>query len=457
MGLSRGRLQAVTDPHLRDLLAETMDAVESLQSFVGYAQLEREAVSRENPLTHGPGKAKAAPSTTRILPPRAGTWTVSGVDGHFNIDIVPAQQYLHASTFQPRTVQQFRRQFRRPGLSSAANDLSFETRPDRAFPGGFVRPIYHQLQASVDLNWDANSGVLTYGPDQKTHYVITGHPNESRYWRFRSKYANSDYNDWTYWIDPTLCGVVQVYSGLARTAAIARVYSSNTPTAQPLTQNGTSTRINVASTTWKEGSLVITYNSGFVDPGSYGTFFVYVDDPTRAGGTVTYVADTSNPDVTASDGRIYFGKIVTSSGGGGTGSGGGSGPCTVRGTMITMADGSEKPVEQLRRGDKLMAIDGGAEELLRVELEPDMPCFEVTTENGYLVRCSAQHTLQYAGGGFDHASIFSAGDMVNTRHGPSRVARKLFLGHATVYKLHLARTHTYWAGGIGSHNVQKLP
>lgn len=451
MGLSRGRIQSIADPNMRQILADLADAVEHTQSFVGFAQLGREQVDKPSALVSG----KRAPSTTTIRPPERGTWTVSGVDGHFIIDIVPAQSYAQASTFQPKTVGQLRRAFQRPHMIDADAELNFEARAERAFPRGFQRPVLHQVQGSLDLDWDANSSLLNYGPDQKTHYVITGHPNENRYWRFRSKYGNSDWNDWTYWIDPALCGVVTVWSGLARTQAIARVYAANTPTGQPLTQNGAGTRINVAATVWKEGSLVINYNSGFVDPGSYGTFYVYADDPTRAGGTVTFHADSSNPDVTASDGRIYFGKITTSNAGGGTGGGGGGGACTVKGTHITMADGTEKAVEELRRGDRVMGADGEAEDVLRIELAPDMPCFEITTENGCVLCCSATHTLQYAGGGFDHARLFGVGDMVNTHFGPYRIARKRFIGHFTVYKLHLSRSHTYWAAGIASHNVLK--
>lgn len=93
----------------------------------------------------------------------------------------------------------------------------------------------------------------------------------------------------------------------------------------PLTQAGATTTINVASFTVQYGDGQVSYNSGSVNPGSYGTWFVYCDDPTFAGGTVTYQSSSSSSILTATNGRLYLGKITTSSGGGGGGIGGGGG------------------------------------------------------------------------------------------------------------------------------------
>lgn len=96
-------------------------------------------------------------------------------------------------------------------------------------------------------------------------------------------------------------------------------------TSNILTQSGTSTTINIAAATAQFGFGQVSYNSGSVNPGSYGTFFIYADDPTGAGGAVTFQFTNNYYDANAGEGRIYFGAITTSSGGGGVGGGGGGG------------------------------------------------------------------------------------------------------------------------------------
>ena len=93
--------------------------------------------------------------------------------------------------------------------------------------------------------------------------------------------------------------------------------------ANPLSQVGVTTVIAVAGSIRQFGDGQVTYNSGSVDPGLMGTYQVYADDATFAGGAMTYAATTSNSTLTASNARRYFGQITTTGGGGGTGSGGG--------------------------------------------------------------------------------------------------------------------------------------
>lgn len=90
-----------------------------------------------------------------------------------------------------------------------------------------------------------------------------------------------------------------------------------------LTQSGTSTAIDVASGQLQFGSGLVSYGSGSVDPGAYGTYYIYCLDPTYSGGAVTYFATTNFSEVTATDGTLYLGAITTVSAGGGSGGGGG--------------------------------------------------------------------------------------------------------------------------------------
>ncbi|HLJ87766.1 MAG TPA: hypothetical protein VKZ53_13150 [Candidatus Angelobacter sp.] len=104
------------------------------------------------------------------------------------------------------------------------------------------------------------------------------------------------------------------------------VNSNGAPTGpNPLTQVGTSTAIAVASNAIQFGAGVVAYNSGSLNPGSYGTFAVYAIDPTYAGGSQPFFATPSNQVLSSNDGIVPMGVITTVSSGGGAGTGGGTG------------------------------------------------------------------------------------------------------------------------------------
>lgn len=106
--------------------------------------------------------------------------------------------------------------------------------------------------------------------------------------------------------------------------------------ANPLSQSGTTTTINVAAFSIKFGDGTVSYNSGSVNPGAYGTYYVYTRDPTFSGGAVTYFATQTLSDLSAFNDVIYLGKIATAGGGGGagTGGGGGGGSCFSGNTSV---------------------------------------------------------------------------------------------------------------------------
>jgi hypothetical protein len=95
-----------------------------------------------------------------------------------------------------------------------------------------------------------------------------------------------------------------------------------------VTQSGATKTINVASSTMQFGDGQVSYNSGSVTPATFGTWFIYADDPGFNGGAVTYVASANESDVYAGNGRIFFGSITTTApgsqvGGPAAGAGGG--------------------------------------------------------------------------------------------------------------------------------------
>lgn len=93
---------------------------------------------------------------------------------------------------------------------------------------------------------------------------------------------------------------------------------------------GSSATISVAAHTRVYGDISsVSVSAGSVTGLAYLTdYYVYYDDPTRAGGAVTYHADTNAnhalPNKAA--GRHFVGKITTPASGGGATSGGASAP-----------------------------------------------------------------------------------------------------------------------------------
>jgi hypothetical protein len=143
-------------------------------------------------------------------------------------------------------------------------------------------------------------------------------------------------------------GSTRGLNGLQTSGQLKGTFKNNTVNsngtytgANPLTQSGTSTTILVASFSIKFGDGTVSYNSGSVNPGGYGTYYVYCRDATFIGGAVTYFATTTLSDLTAFNDVLYVGKITTGVGGGAVGTGGGSGggACFCGATRVRTAHG----------------------------------------------------------------------------------------------------------------------
>lgn len=115
---------------------------------------------------------------------------------------------------------------------------------------------------------------------------------------------------------------------------VAAGNKNSTQSAQPLTgvDTGAGTaRIDIASHNVQYGFGTVAYNSGSITGLANSTlYYVYADDPTYAGGAVTYAATTTATNATANSGRYYLGRVTTPAGGagntgGGYGGGGGGG------------------------------------------------------------------------------------------------------------------------------------
>jgi hypothetical protein len=98
---------------------------------------------------------------------------------------------------------------------------------------------------------------------------------------------------------------------------------AGTPTSSTgLSNDGISTAITVTATAQQFGDGTVNYNSGSVDPGVFGgPFYIFADDPTFAGGAVTYQFSTTPQNQTSTNGRVQFGSITTVNGSAKTGGG----------------------------------------------------------------------------------------------------------------------------------------
>lgn len=370
----------------------------------------------------------AAPTT-----PPACTFSVTGTDTSFVVEITNPQGQTYLSVTQKQTIQ------------SLGDD------------NVVALGVVHQIQSSTTRKYDAAGDVRSYGPSPATRVEIKDTPNQTRYFRMRSSYDNGKtYNAWREFIDPLLCGAQPVWSGLLKTSSTALVNSAaqTTDGLNALTQHLTSTQIDVAAKTWNVGAQKIAYLGGSVDPGAYGAWYVYGIDQKKKGGAITFLATQNTGTLTADDGLIIFGKITTSGGGGGTGGGGGS--CHVAETMLAMFDGTEKDCSLIVRGDELLGTDGG-KEIAQEDAEPvaNVPCFAPEFSNGVKSKgVSSSEPIMLANGTF--ITVFDAmvGQQFQTKTGLATMTAKPFIGNKLVWRQRLDRTKTFWADGLGSHNLK---
>lgn len=127
---------------------------------------------------------------------------------------------------------------------------------------------------------------------------------------------------------PAQSATISNIAGFNSNSQLASSFHNNpvnvafTPTSTTnLSNNGSTTVISVSAGTNQFAPAGVVYNSGSVDPGSFGTWYIFADDPQFLGGAVTYQFSNTPPSQTAADGRLPFGKIITVSGTAKTGGG----------------------------------------------------------------------------------------------------------------------------------------
>jgi hypothetical protein len=379
------------------------------------------------------GTTQSNPKATNSAPP-AAQFAVAGIDGKFIIQIQNPQNVL-------------------PQSANLVSSYALAVQNAQA------SPIVHNLQSCSTTDFDLAHSLTDYGISPQLGYAFQN-PNVTLFWRLRSSFDGKTWNKWQIYSSVLTCGPVGVWSGLQRSLADVILNVASTIVGSSiLTQQGVTTQINVAATQLVTGGQTIQYGSGFVDPGAFGKYFVYWVDLKRQGGTPTFIATLNAADLTSQDGVVSAGNPITTAGGGGGtgGGGGGNGGCCVAGSMVDMADGSEKDAKELRRGMKIRNPLGQPEEITRCELVAGQPCFALSFLDRSKVKgFSSTHGVRRLGGGLVSGFDVIPSDVLAGLHGGRTVEEKSFIGHRTVFRIELAGpTKLYVADGLVGHNFNK--
>jgi hypothetical protein len=180
--------------------------------------------------------------------------------------------------------------------------------------------------------------------------------------------------------------------------SVAANYVSNW-SGQTISYSSTSTAatISVTAATLNISGSPISYGAMSVGVTGSGTvkYFLYVDDPTLAGGTLTLYATTSADTLLANKGRIQVGTIAVTYGSSGTGGGSGGCPAVDAYVLRAFLDGSDDeaiPAGDVEVGMYLRLTNGEAGRVTYAE--PKMqPCVLVRSWMGYTLTCSESAPL----------------------------------------------------------------
>lgn len=134
------------------------------------------------------------------------------------------------------------------------------------------------------------------------------------------------------------------------------------------------------------------------------------------------------------------------------------GGCFLAGTLITLADGQEKKIERIAKGDKVLTF------VDPISKEKDSG--QVTelwhhTVNSYLIinnslRVTREHQI-YSGGRFTDAGLLKPGDQMLDESGQEVIIKTIVprFETVTVFNFRVDPQHTYFADGIYVHNQEK--
>lgn len=134
------------------------------------------------------------------------------------------------------------------------------------------------------------------------------------------------------------------------------------------------------------------------------------------------------------------------------------GGCFAAGTPVKMADGSEKAIEDVRKGDKVLTFaDPISRQLVEGEVSETWKhaVAEYVVINDEL-KVTPEHQM-FSNGRFIDAGLLKEGDWLLDSEGKKRVVLSITFEHEiiSVYNLRVDPEHTFFAGGVYVHNEEK--
>lgn len=157
--------------------------------------------------------------------------------------------------------------------------------------------------------------------------------------------------------------------------------------------------ISVAAGSCLIGSSTVSYSAMSVNTtGTGGTivdYYLYVDDPSFAGGAQTLVATTTAADIYSNNARVYIGSCSVSYptfGGGSGGGGGGGGTCVASDALVETFERGFVPASEIRAGDRLRVLSSDREGTEWFACERNSP----SPARAYLLRSASGIELSLA-------------------------------------------------------------
>jgi hypothetical protein len=129
--------------------------------------------------------------------------------------------------------------------------------------------------------------------------------------------------------------------------------------------------------------------------------------------------------------------------------------CFLAGTAITMADGSTKPIEAIKKGDKVMSYDKKANVFKPNKVKK---IFKHTSDNGYLLingylKVTPNHPVLSDGYWVQVGFLKVGNTLLNIKGEYEKIKTiKKFEGTNTTYNFDVIPDHNYIAGGYVVHN-----
>lgn len=131
--------------------------------------------------------------------------------------------------------------------------------------------------------------------------------------------------------------------------------------------------------------------------------------------------------------------------------------CVAEGSLVTMADGSLKPIEKVEVGEEVLSYKDGQfvpKKVVGHYNNGIMPVIQIKLENGSILECTFDHKILTNHGWVD-AGTLSKHDFVITNTNESHILNVVGFGKTRishVWDLEIADTHNYLVSGIIGHN-----